>query len=103
MKVGSIIIGQNTSVKGIVLQIDYTPCMLYNDSWGIITELLQILGLNHNITNFFKSRLDKKDSAVDLADCAQQYLELFNSVRKSMAVNQSQGISSSPLMMHGRI
>ncbi|CAD5117622.1 DgyrCDS6377 [Dimorphilus gyrociliatus] len=104
IKVGSVIIGQNTSVKGILLQIDYTPCILYNDSWGIITELLHILGINPNITNFFKSRLEKKESSVDYTDCAQQYLELFNSVRKSMTVNQQPpGMSSSPVMIQGRM
>ncbi|XP_064632883.1 mediator of RNA polymerase II transcription subunit 20-like [Lineus longissimus] len=81
IKVGSVNIGQNMSFKGILVELEYGPCVVPVDCWNLMKELLQGFMGNHaeNLSIYLKGKMEQVYAPLDTM---QQYLEHFNNFRK---------------------
>lgn len=70
------------SNKGILIEVEYLPCMLSQHTWGLTVEFMQgFLGSAVNIQ--MPSTLEKKaNDFYTPADTVHQYLEQFSAFRK---------------------
>jgi len=94
IKVGSVILGQGTSFKGVLVEVEYLPCIVPADCWSLMREfIIGLLGsTNINLdvpSQHFRMLLDNGISQGP-ADCARQYLEHFMNFRKSLGQLQQQ-------------
>ncbi|KAK2187549.1 hypothetical protein NP493_162g05000, partial [Ridgeia piscesae] len=84
IKIGSVVLGQNTSFKGILVEVEYRPCVVANECWGLLKEFMH--GFLGNICDTPPNHLKTKmDSVYMPADTIMQYLEHFNNLRKAAA------------------
>lgn len=95
VKLGSVTMSQNQNFKGILLEIDYRPCLVPFFCWDLIKEFLQGF-LGHNapatIPAYFLNTLpsninpnqhyQRVNDTYQPIDTVQQYLEHFNNYRK---------------------
>ncbi|XP_046542963.1 mediator of RNA polymerase II transcription subunit 20-like [Haliotis rubra] len=87
IKIGSVTLTSN--FKGILVEVEYCPCVVPNDCWNLMKELLQsILGssITDNPPSYLKSKMDILYSTTDTMS---QYLEHFNNIRKSASTTGS--------------
>jgi len=94
VKVGSVILGQGTSFKGVLVEVEYLPCIVPTDCWPLmkefITGLLGSTNVNLDVpSQHFRMLLDSGLNQGP-ADCARQYLEHFMNFRKSLGQLQQQ-------------
>lgn len=95
VKLGSVTMSQNQNFKGILLEIDYRPCLVPVFCWDLIKEFLQgFLGQNApaQIPAYFMTTLpsninpnqhyQRGNDTYQPIDTVQQYLEHFNNYRK---------------------
>ncbi|KAK3103725.1 hypothetical protein FSP39_021394, partial [Pinctada imbricata] len=82
IKIGSVSL--QTNFKGILVEVEYCPCVVPNDCWGIIKEISQtLIGM---VADSPPGALkNKMDSIFTPSDTIYQYLEHFNNFRKSAA------------------
>ncbi|XP_013395333.1 mediator of RNA polymerase II transcription subunit 20-like [Lingula anatina] len=88
IKIGSVTFGQNISFKGILVEVEYCPCMVPGDCWDLMKEFMQGFMGNcvENPSNYLKTKMDIMYTP---ADTIQQYLEHFKTFRKeSLAVTR---------------
>jgi mediator of RNA polymerase II transcription subunit 20 len=95
VKIGSVTMSQNQNFKGILIEVDYRPCLVPGLCWDLIKEFLQgFLGqhaptiIPAYFTNPLPSNINpnqhyqKLNDTYQPIDTVQQYLEHFNSYRK---------------------
>lgn len=82
LKVGSVTLAG--SFKGIVVEVEYCPCVVAADCWGLMKELLQsVIGsLAESPPPNLKSQ---QDGIFSPSVTMSQYLEIFNNFRKIAA------------------
>ncbi|KAJ8302039.1 hypothetical protein KUTeg_021026 [Tegillarca granosa] len=85
IKIGSVSLVSN--FKGILVEVEYCPCVVPNDCWNLMKEMLQSIVGNvaENPPPYIKNKLD---TLYTPADTINQYLEHFNNFRKSVTVAQ---------------
>lgn len=85
IKIGSVSLVSN--FKGILVEVEYCPCVVPNDCWNLMKEMLQSIVGNvaENPPSYIKN---KQDTLYTPADTINQYLEHFNNFRKSVTVAQ---------------
>jgi len=79
------IVSVSGSSKGILVEVEYLPCQVVQNCWGLITEFMQgFLGsvVSNQVPPYLKSRFTA-NYVPD--DTIHQYLEYFNSFRKGGA------------------
>jgi len=98
---------QNQNFKGILIEVDYRPCLVPGLCWELIREFLQgFLGqfappcIPTYFTNPIPSNMNPTQSyqrvndVYQPIDTIQQYLEHFNSYRKQTTMGPSMGMRS---------
>ncbi|CAH1783444.1 unnamed protein product, partial [Owenia fusiformis] len=84
IKIGSVTIGQTMHFKGILVEVEYLPCMVPGECWHLMHEFMEgFMGIKiDNPPSYLKSKFD---SVYTPSDTVQQYLEYFNIARKAVA------------------
>ncbi|XP_055510956.1 mediator of RNA polymerase II transcription subunit 20 isoform X4 [Leucoraja erinacea] len=79
VKVGTVTMGP--SVRGISVEVEYSPCIVSSDCWNLMMEFMQSFMGNHTpgTPSVFST---KHDGIYTPTDTAIQYMELFNKIRK---------------------
>ena len=103
IKLGSVTMSQN--FKGILVEVDYRPCLVPASCWNLIRECLQgFLGsqVPNVIPQYFNTQipsnvnpaiiLTKANDMYQPIDTIQQYLEHFTNYRKQTGSGASIGI-----------
>ena len=84
VKLGSVTVGG--VFKGVLVEVEYCPCVIINNCWGIVHEFMQGF-LGTCVTNvppqYFSNKGGETFTPVDTI---QQYLEHFNIFRKTAGV-----------------
>ncbi|XP_050412133.1 mediator of RNA polymerase II transcription subunit 20 isoform X2 [Patella vulgata] len=86
-KVGSV--SQASNFKGILIEIEYCPCVVAGDCMNLMKEMSQSLlgsAVAEQQSSFLKT---KTDMIYTPADTMSQYLEHFNNFKKATSVNQA--------------
>ena len=85
IKIGSVSLASN--FKGILVEIEYLPCVVASDCWNLMKEMAQSIVGNVADTPpvYFKS---KTDPIYTPSDTVNQYLEHFNNFRKTAVQGQ---------------
>ncbi|XP_071960676.1 mediator of RNA polymerase II transcription subunit 20-like isoform X2 [Antedon mediterranea] len=83
IKVGIVSVGSHT--KGLLVEVEYTPCVIISDCWNLMTEFMQcFMG---NMTPQLPTILTaKRDANYTPSDTIMQYFEHFNNFRKAQVV-----------------
>ena len=84
VKLGSVTVGG--VFKGVLVEVEYCPCVIINNCWGILQEFMQgFLGscVNNIPPQYFNNKGAETFTPVDTI---QQYLEHFNIFRKTAGV-----------------
>ena len=84
VKLGSVTVGG--VFKGVLVEVEYCPCVIVNNCWGILQEFMQgFLGscVNNIPPQYFNNKGGETFTPVDTI---QQYLEHFNIFRKTAGV-----------------
>lgn len=78
------------SFKGILVEVEYLPCVVVQSCWGLIHEFMQGF-LGSNVPNQMPEYLKKKgpNEIYTPVDTIQQYLENFANIRR-LAVTRQQ-------------
>jgi len=97
VKLGSVSMSQNQNFKGILIEVDYRPCLVPVFCWDLIKEFLQgFLGQNAPaaipayFTNTLPSNINPNqhyqriNDTYQPIDTVQQYLDHFNNYRKQV-------------------
>lgn len=97
VKLGSVSMSQNQNFKGILIEVDYRPCLVPVFCWDLIKEFLQgFLGQHApaTIPTYFTNTLPSNinpnqhyqriNDTYQPIDTVQQYLEHFNNYRKQV-------------------
>lgn len=93
IKLGSVTIGQN--FKGILVEVEYRPCLIPSQCWELIKEFLQgFLGPNvpaaipqyFNAMSVMNQTHSKANDIYQPLDTIQQYLEHFTNYRKQSSL-----------------
>lgn len=94
VKLGSVTMSQSQTFKGILIEVDYRPCLIPIICWELIREFLQgFLGqyAPTTIPAYFTNAVpnphhpvpyQKSNDTYQPIDTVQQYLEHFNNYRK---------------------
>lgn len=95
VKLGSVSMSQNQIFKGVLIEVDYRPCLVPILCWDLIKEFMQgFLGQHApmNIPAYFTNTLPSNinptqhyqriNETYQPIDTVQQYLEHFNNYRK---------------------
>lgn len=78
------------SFKGILVEVEYLPCVVVESCWGLIFEFMQGF-LGSVVPNEPPASLKKRFNDVySPTDTIQQYLEHFNHFRKNAILGQMQ-------------
>jgi len=84
VKLGSVTVGG--VFKGILVEVEYCPCVVPNNCWGILQEFMRGF-LGSCVSSTPPSYLTSKGSETYTpSDTVQQYLEHFNIFRKTAGV-----------------
>jgi len=84
VKLGSVTVG--SVFKGILVEVEYCPCVVANNCWGILQEFMQGF-LGSCVPNTAPSHIITKGSETwSPVDTIQQYLTHFNIFRKTAGV-----------------
>lgn len=99
VKLGSVTMSQNQNFKGILIEVDYKPCLVPVFCWDLIKEFIQgFLGQHAptTIPAYFTNQLpsnmhpnqhyQKINDTYQPIDTVQQYLEHFNNYRKQTSI-----------------
>lgn len=80
IKIGSCTVGP--SLKGVIVELEYTACVVPNSCWDLIKELAQsFLGTNViQPHQYIHGRMNETYSPIDTI---HQYNDLFNTLRKA--------------------
>ncbi|XP_062613050.1 mediator of RNA polymerase II transcription subunit 20-like [Saccostrea cucullata] len=85
IKIGSVSMGSN--FRGILVEVEYCPCVIMNDCWNMMKELLQ--SLVGSAADAPPSILKHKpDTVYTPSDTILQYQEHFNNFRKTVPALQ---------------
>lgn len=82
VKIGSVIVGQMTSFKGVLVELEYLPCIVPSECWTLMREFIAgLLGdVNLDTPNLhFRNSLDLIQGPTDTV---LQYLEHFINIQK---------------------
>ncbi|XP_038045593.1 mediator of RNA polymerase II transcription subunit 20-like [Patiria miniata] len=79
VKVGIVSIGPHT--KGILVEVEYTPCIIVSDCWNLLSEFMQSF-MGNQLPSMPTTLLAKQDLPVTPVDTMIQYLEHFNNFKK---------------------
>ncbi|XP_071808694.1 mediator of RNA polymerase II transcription subunit 20-like [Asterias amurensis] len=82
IKVGIVSIGPHT--RGILMEVEYTPCIVVTDCWHLLNEFMQSF-MGSQAPSLPNSLMAKQDTPVTPIDTMVQYLEHFNNFRKGPA------------------
>nr|KAG5711263.1 hypothetical protein BaRGS_005960 [Batillaria attramentaria] len=85
LKVGSVSLAG--SFKGIVVEVEYCPCVVSSDCWLLMKELL------HSVVGAVADQpppmlKNKMDEIYSPGVTMSQYLDIFNNFRKLASANQ---------------
>ncbi|ELU12343.1 hypothetical protein CAPTEDRAFT_220200 [Capitella teleta] len=83
IKVGSVVLGQSTSFKGVIVEVEYMPAVVVSECFGLMREFMfsfMPTSVIDATTNHWKT---KNDAIYAPQDTVLQYLEHFNNFRKS--------------------
>lgn len=98
VKLGSVTMSQNQNFKGVLIEVDYKPCLVPVFCWDLIKEFIQgFLGQHAptTIPAYFTNQLpsnhptqhyQKINETYQPIDTVQQYLEHFNNYRKQTSI-----------------
>lgn len=83
------IVSVSGSCKGILVEVEYLPCIVVQSSWGLLFEFMQGF-LGGVVSNQVPVILKRKASNENYTpvDTVQQYLEQFNVFRKNNTLGQ---------------
>ncbi|XP_031833364.1 mediator of RNA polymerase II transcription subunit 20 isoform X2 [Nomia melanderi] len=84
VKLGSVTINQN--FKGVLVEVEYRPCVVPGSSWELMREFLQgFLGptVSNQAPQYLQNRMN---DIYQPLDTIQQYLEHFGQYRKATGV-----------------
>ncbi|XP_071816859.1 mediator of RNA polymerase II transcription subunit 20-like [Apostichopus japonicus] len=81
VKVGIVSIG--SSNRGILVEVEYTPCVIIQDCWVLLTEFMQGFLGNVFVLKVPSTFTNKPDNYQPL-DTIHQYLDQFNQFRKQV-------------------
>ncbi|KAL5013363.1 hypothetical protein ScPMuIL_007633 [Solemya velum] len=85
IKIGSVSLMSN--FKGILVEVEYCPCVILNDCWNLLKEFMQ--SFMGNIVEAPPPYLkNKADTPYAPSDTVHQYLEHFNNFRKTVPIGQ---------------
>lgn len=94
IKIGSVTMSGN--FKGILIEFEYRPCIVFGNCWELMRELMQgLLGISipATIPPFFQQQTvvgghqsSKQNDSYQAIDTINQYLEHFNNYRKQTTV-----------------
>ncbi|XP_022109052.1 mediator of RNA polymerase II transcription subunit 20-like isoform X2 [Acanthaster planci] len=82
VKIGIVSIGPHT--KGILVEVEYTPCIVVPDCWNLLHEFMQSF-MGNQSPSLPTTLLSKQDMPVTPIDTMVQYLEHFNNFKKGSA------------------
>ncbi|CAD7076683.1 unnamed protein product [Hermetia illucens] len=112
IKLGSVTMAEN--FKGILLEVEYRPCVIPSNCWELIRELLQgflgvsipatippyfntpsIMSMNHpKSSEIFNPNHTKQNDVYQPMDTINQYLEHFGNFRKQTMLSGGTGIGA---------
>ncbi|CAH1266372.1 MED20 [Branchiostoma lanceolatum] len=82
VKIGTVTTGPTASSRGILVEVEYTPCVVPNDCWSLLTEFMGTF-MGDNKPPVPQVLANKMDGIYAPTDTILQYLEHFNNYRKS--------------------
>lgn len=85
IKIGSVSLASN--FKGILVEVEYCPCSIPAECWNLMKELMQSF-MGSVVENMPTQVKNKLDDMYTPSDTINQYLEHFNSFRKTTATTQ---------------
>ncbi len=86
VKLGVVSVGG--SFKGILVEVEYLPCVVAQSCWGLLCEFMRGF-LGSIVSQQMPVGLQKKATEVHTpVDTIQQYLEHFNAFRKNAMLSQ---------------
>lgn len=90
------VVSTNGNFRGILVEVEYLPCVVVQSCWGLLCEFMQGF-LGSVVTNQVPAFLKKKaaNEIYTPVDTVQQYLEHFNNFKKNPA-QQQQMVRQSP-------
>ena len=83
VKIGTVTSGGQ--FKGILVEVEYSPCVVVSAAWNLIYEFLQgFLGsvVNHQAPTSLLKKKNASNEPYTPVDTIHQYLETFNNFRK---------------------
>ncbi|XP_032819345.1 mediator of RNA polymerase II transcription subunit 20 [Petromyzon marinus] len=86
IKLGTVTMGPSS--KGVCVEVEYCPCVVPSDCWGLLQEFMQALLGPHAPVSPPTAGAGRADGATGgaalytAADTMVQYMELFNRMRK---------------------
>ncbi|XP_002742364.1 mediator of RNA polymerase II transcription subunit 20-like [Saccoglossus kowalevskii] len=85
VKIGTVTLGGHA--KGILLEIEYTPCVVVLDCWNLLTEFMQGFMASHtpSLPSYLANRQDANYTPMDTI---MQYLDHFNTFTGRKVVQQ---------------
>lgn len=89
IKVGSVIVGQMTSFKGILVEVEYLPCIVPSECWNLMREFISgfLSEIDLDTPNLhFRKSLDMPQGS---NNAILQYLEHFHNIRKAVNAGKS--------------
>ncbi|KAL2735710.1 very-long-chain enoyl-CoA reductase-like isoform X2 [Vespula squamosa] len=92
VKLGSVTMSQN--FKGILVEVEYRPCVIPGSAWELLREFLQgFLGsaVSNQAPQYLQNRMN---DIYQPMDTIQQYLEHFGQYRKATGVNPNTTIAA---------
>lgn len=87
VKVGSVVLGQTSSFKGVLVEVEYLPCTVAADCWPLLKEFIvgllgsDVLSTLDPPSQHFHATFNAPQTP---SDVAFQYLEHFNNFRKAV-------------------
>lgn len=82
IKIGSVSLASN--FRGILIEVEYCPCIILNECWNMMKELLQSMVGNSAETPPLVLK-HKPDTVYTPSDTILQYLDHFNNFRKAVS------------------
>lgn len=83
------VVSTNGNFRGILVEVEYLPCVVLQSCWGLLFEFMQGF-LGSVVSNQVPTFLEKKapNEIYTPVDTVQQYLEHFNNFKKSPSQQQ---------------
>ncbi len=81
------VVSAGGSVKGILVEVEYLPCNVLQNCWGLISEFMQSF-LGAHSPSQIPPMLKGKNEFYTPIDTTRQYLDHFNNLRKAGVLQQ---------------